>query len=124
MKKIIILVLFFNLCLFNLCFSQTSTSEIQRAQEMLEKEEALRKKLEVPEKAFVKKIVIEGVTLLSDEEITEITSPFIKRWLTEEDFQQIEELIIQAYEEKGFIEQPAEISHQIKKKSLIIKVVE
>ena len=97
---------------------------MRRTQEILEKEEALRKRLEEPKKSFIKKIVIEGVTLLSEDEVTEITSPFIKHWLTPKDFQEIEELIKQAYQAKGYIEQPKEFFLQIKKKSLIIEVKE
>lgn len=124
MKRVIIWGLFFGLFFFNFCFAQTSASQMQRAEELIEKEEALRKELKEPKKVFVKNIIVEGVTLLSEDEIKEITAPFIKHWLNAENFEQIKELIKQSYQEKGYTNKPAEISHRIKKKSLIIEVKE
>jgi len=101
-------------------FAQTSVSQMQRAQDLLEKERALSQKLEEPQKIYIKKIIVEGATLLSPEEIKEIISPLQRRWLTKEDIQQIMESLRQAYQRKGYTKQPAKISYRIEKKNLII----
>ena len=103
-------------------FAQTSVSQMQRAQDLLEKERALSQKLEEPQKIYIKKIIVEGATLLSPEEIKEIISPLQRRWLTKEDIQQIMESLRQAYQRKGYTKQPAKISYRIEKKNLIIVI--
>lgn len=122
-------ILFFFVLIFSLnplisCWAQTSASQLQRSQEILQQEEALRKKLEEPEKVFIKNIIVKGVVLLNEEKIKEITTPFLKHWLTPTDIRQIIELIKQAYREKGYLKQPAAVSHQIKRRVLIITVLE
>lgn len=124
MKKVYILVLFFNLFFLNYCFPQTSASQLQRAQEMLEKDEALRKRLREPQKTFIKDILVEGVTLLGEGEIEEIVSAFKKHWLNQKDILQVKTLLIEGYKEKGYEEQPVQILHRIKNKILIIQVKE
>lgn len=101
-----------------------SASRIGRSQEILEKEKALRNKLDEEEKIFIKKIEVKSISLLNEDEIREITLPFQKKWLTKKDIQQILELIKETYKQKGYIGQPGKISYQIKKKSLIIRVEE
>lgn len=123
MKKIIILTLFLTLGFYTFSFAQTLPSQIERSQEILEKEKALREKLK-EEKIFIKKIIVEGVTLLGEDELKEIISLFQKRWLTKEEIQQILGLIEQAYKQKGFKEESIKILYQIKKKQLIIKIEE
>lgn len=118
-----ILTLFFSLSFNNLCFAQ-SVSQIEKSQQDLEKERALRAKIEQEEKVFVKKIIIEGATLISAERIKEIILPFQKRWLSKEEILQILHSLTAAYKEKGYSDQPAKISYQIKKASLKIKIEE
>lgn len=101
-----------------------SLSQIERSQEILDKEKILREKFEKGEKVFIKKIIVQGVTLLTGDEIKETILRFEKRWLTEEDIQQILGLIQQAYGQKGYKNQLTKISYQIKKKCLIIRVEE
>jgi len=105
-------------------FAQTSVSQMQRAQDMLEKERALSQKLEEPQKIYIKKIIVEGALLLSADEVKRIVSAFEKHWLTKLDIERILEALKQAYKDKGYIGEPLKISYQIKQKSLIIRVEE
>ena len=97
---------------------------MQRAQEILEEEEALRNKLQQQEKFFIKNVIVEGATLLSEDEIKAAVLPFQKHWLTKDQIKQILTLIIQAYTQKGYPQGPAKISYQIQGKELKIKVKE
>lgn len=125
MKKILIFVFFFIFGILNFCFAQATPSQIERMEEVLREQEALRKKIEEPEKIYIKKIIIEGVTLLSESEIKDIIAPFQKRWLTKEDIREILELIKQVYKEKGYSEELIKISYRvIKNRQLKIKVEE
>ena len=128
MKKTTIFTCFLALfCCFILlkpAFAQDSASKIQRTQDMLEQEKMLRKKLEELQKIYIKEIAIRGVTLLNDDEINEIISPFVKHWLTQEDLQQIDELFMQAYEKKGYTQAPPEITYIFEDVKLIITVTE
>lgn len=110
----------------NICFAQTPPiGQIQRSQEILEQEKALREKLEQEEKIFIEKITIKGVTLLSAEQIKEIILPFKRQWLTKRDIEQLLEFIKQAYKEKGYSEKLLNLSYEIKKnRYLEIKVEE
>lgn len=104
--------------------AQDSASKIQRTQDMLEQEKILRKKLEELEKIYIKEITIKGVTLLDDQKINAIISPFVKHWLTQEDLQQINDLFIQAYAAKRQPEMPPEISFTFEDDTLIITIIE
>lgn len=129
-KKLIIILLFIFLGAsieINLfAFAESiSPSQIQRAQEILEKEKALREKIEKEEeKLFIKKIMVKGVKLLTENEIKEITLSFQRKWLTKKDIQQLIDLIIQAYRQKGYNESDFKISYEIKKGCLKIQVEE
>ena len=105
-------------------FAQTSVSQMQRAQDMLEKERALSQKLEEPQKIYIKKIIVEGALLLSADEVKKIVSAFERHWLTKLDIERILEALKQAYKDKGYTGEPLKISYQIKQKSLIIRVEE
>lgn len=102
-------------------FAQPPVGEIQRAEEILEKEKILREKLEKKEKIFIKKIIIEGASLISEEKLEEIILPFPRKWLSKEDIQQILEQILQAYKQK---DKEPEISYQIRKRQLKILIKE
>ena len=101
-----------------------SASRIERSQEILEKEEALREKIEKEEKVYIKKIILKGITSLSKEQREKIISPFQARWLTKKDIQQILELLKEAYHQQGYPGLPASISYQIKRNNLLIKAEE
>jgi len=128
MKKTLIfsffLALFCTFLLLKPAFTQDSASKIQRTEEMLEQEQLLRKKLEGLEKVYISEIEVKGVTLLNNEEINAIISPFIKHWLSQEDLQQINELFIQAYAGKRSANMPPEITLALEGEKLIIKVEE
>jgi len=118
------IILFSCLIFYDLSLAEVSTGQILRSQEILEKEKALRERLQEEEKVFIKKIKIEGVTLLTESQIRQIISPFQKRWLTKTQIQQILELIKEAYRKNSYQNQPKGISYQIKGKELSIKVEE
>ena len=121
MKKITIL--FFCLSFVNICFAQdVPVSQIERTQEVLEKEEALREKLNQQEKVFINKIIVEGALLLDEEQVKEIILPFQKRWLTKDDINQIIDSLKQLYSQQT--KQIPEITYQIKKRSLKITIKE
>ena len=120
------LIFFFLLLPFEaVCFAEPpSASQIGRGQEILQKEEILRNKLEKEEKVFIKKIIVTGITLLDEDKIKEAISPFQAHWLTNKDIQQILELLKEAYRQQGYPGLHASISYQIKRKNLLIKVEE
>ena len=106
------------------CFAQTSASQMERALELLEKEKALRETIEKGQKVFIKKIIVKGATLLSEERIKEIILPFKNHWLTEADINSILDSITAAYKQKGYNNQPVKALYQVKKNLLKIQVVE
>lgn len=106
-------------------FAQNITpAQIERSQEILEEEKIIRDKLEKEEKVYIKKIIVKGVTLLSQAQIKEIISPFQKHWLTKEDIQQILDLLEKAYINNGYGNKVKGISYQIKKRVLGIQIEE
>ena len=117
-------VLFLSLIFAGLSWAEVSTGQILRSEEILEKEKALRQRLQEEEKVFIRKIKIEGITLLTEGQIKQIISPFQKRWLTKTQIQQILELIKEAYRKNSYQNQPKGISYQIKGKELSIKAEE
>jgi len=120
------LILFFLFLSFGiLCFAeQPSASQIERTQEIIQKEEILRDKLKIGEKVFIKKIIVKGVTLLNEDEIKKIILPFQKHWLSKADIQQILDAIGEAYKEKGYVWQFLKTSFDIKGSCLEINVEE
>lgn len=109
--------------LSNFSFAQgTSASQIQRSQEILEKEEALLNKIEGSEQFFIRKIIVKGASSLAKDKIREIILPFQKKWLNRGQILQIFELLKQAYSRMG--KPMPEISHRIKKHILEIKIKE
>lgn len=116
------------LCAFfttSICFAEmSSASQIQRANELINQDAWLRDKLEHGQKVLVKKIIVEGVTLLTPRELKEITVIYQKHWLTKNEIQQILDLITLAYKKKGFDKQPANIAFTIEMGCLKIKVEE
>lgn len=126
MKRITVIILFLFCLIGNnpiICFAQAPTaSQIERSQENLEKERALRETIERGEKVFVKKIIVKGITLLTGEQIKEIIMPFQKHWLTKDDIQRLLDLLRQAYQQKS--QQIPTISYQVKERKLIISVEE
>jgi hemolysin activation/secretion protein len=73
---------------------------------------------------LVKKIVVQGVTLLSKDEIKKIALPFQNHWLSKNDIEEIITRIKKAYKEKGYNNQPADTSFRVKGNLLEIRITE
>ena len=123
-KLAVILVLLLTLGSFSSAKAQTSASQLQRAQDLLEEEKAIRLKIEEPQKKYIKSIKVEGATLLNQDKIQELTAPFFRHWLTQEDINIILNSIKQAYKQEGYPNQPIEIRYELKGKVLWIKIKE
>lgn len=100
-----------------------SGAEILRSQELIQKDESWRQKIK-EEKFFIKKILIKGVTILSEDTLKEIILPFEKKWLTKGDIQEMLDAIKQAYKKAGLPEEKIKLSSQLKKRTLEIIVEE
>jgi len=108
-----------------ICLADPLTvGQVERSQEILREEEALRAKIEKEEKVFIKKILVNGSLLLDKDEINEIILPFMKHWLDKTDIEQILGSFSQAYYQKGYAGLPIKISYQINKNILIITIKE
>ncbi len=120
-----VLVIYQLMWLFNnsICVAEESTGQIQRTQEILEKEKALRARLE-DEKVFIKRIIVQGANLSTEEKIKQMILPFQKRWLTKKDILQIKDAISQIYQQEGYREQLVKITYKIINKELIFRVAE
>jgi len=117
---VIICSLFSGGSLETICFAQeTSASQIERAQETLEKEKVLRERIEKGEKIFVRKIVITGVTLINEDQIKEITLPFKNHWIFKDEIRLILDSIVAVYQRNGYNGKIADISYQIRKNRII-----
>ncbi|MCX5708004.1 MAG: hypothetical protein NTY14_03365 [Candidatus Omnitrophica bacterium] len=126
------------------CFAQTTPTAggITAQQRELEKEKKIEKKIGTektkaqetltPEmlsdtgpKVLVKSINVEGATLLTQQEITAITSPYQGMELSLRSMQKIADLITDEYRKKGYATSRAYLPPQsIKEGVLLIKVVE
>jgi hemolysin activation/secretion protein len=125
MKKILIALCMLILNFYGLGFAQTTAAEIQRSQEILQEDRALRQKISEEEKFFVKTIIVKGALKLSEEETKGIIAPFQGRWMTTEDIRQLIDLLKSAYAEKGIKASQLKVSHKLKKdKTLEITVDE
>lgn len=60
-RKTVIPILFLIRCFYNLGFTEVPAGQVLRSQEILEKEKALRNKLDEEEKIFIKKIEVKGI---------------------------------------------------------------
>lgn len=98
------------------------TAQIERSQQILDKDLALRDRIEQGDKVFIAKIIVKGVTLLTQDEVKEIIKPFQKRWLSKEDIQQIVDDFTQEYYQRGYFTQFKDITYQIKGKTLEIRI--
>lgn len=108
-----------------ICLAKEPTAgELLKSQEALEKERNLRKRVEGEEKIFIQQIIVEGIKLIPQEKIKEITLPFEKKWLSKNDIHQIILLIQGAYKDKGYTLSENKVSHKVKKPRLIIKIKE
>ncbi|MBU1122319.1 MAG: ShlB/FhaC/HecB family hemolysin secretion/activation protein [Candidatus Omnitrophota bacterium] len=77
------------------------------------------------QEVFIKKIVVQGVTLLTESVTRKITNQFQERKLSLSEIKRIGELITREYRRRGYVTSSAYIPPQtIKKGVLIIKVIE
>ena len=119
---VFVLLLIFTSC--NAGWSQPTMGEINKTQQDIEMEKALRTEVEKGKKVYIKKIVVKGATLITEDQLKEIVLPFKNHWLGESDINLILESIINAYKQKGYEGQPSKISFRIKKSLLEINVEE
>jgi len=116
----------FLLLIANLAFAGQgmSTSTITRSQDMIQKEEALREKLDKNEKMYLKKAVVSGATLIDKEKIEEILQPFKNHWISKNDIGIIMDTIAADYKERGVYDKLENISYKINRSSLSIIIKE
>ncbi|MCM8787845.1 MAG: hypothetical protein NC935_07355 [Candidatus Omnitrophica bacterium] len=119
--EIILFSLFFKFYSFA---QHPSASQIERTHQILKEEQTLQEKLQKEDKVFIKKIIIKGISLLTEDEIKKMILSFQKHWLSKTEAQQILEEIKQVYAQKGYKNQLLKISFKIKKNYLIIEVKE
>lgn len=145
-------ILFAFLVLLLICpavFSQSLSNfqtigTVSRDQKALEKQRAIDKQIKakkkksqieenskeassVPEekKVLIKTIVVEGATLLSDEDLKKIISQYEGKELYLSEMQKVTELITDAYRNKGYATSEAHLPAQtIQDNILTIKVIE
>ena len=103
------------------CAEIPSASQLERARESLEKERITQEILEQAGKIYIQRIIVEGVTLLGDQEVRQIASSYEEEWLDREDIQQILDTFKQAYAEKGY---EISVSYKIKKETLEISIAQ
>lgn len=123
--RVFLILLFIFLFFGAICFAELpSAVQIERAQEILQENEALRSRIENGEKAYIKNIIVKGVTLFDEDKVKEIIFPFQKQWLSKAEIQQILDAIEQVYKQNGFIGLPTKSSFQINKNCLEININE
>lgn len=107
---------------FNFVYAQP-LPQILKTEEEIEKEKTLRRRLEEPEKFYIKKIIFEGADSLTLKDLEQIKSFFEKRWLTKEDIDKIIANLKEIYLAKN-LALPSQIQYKIKKRQLIISIKE
>ena len=88
------------LALFPLMGAQ-SASTIERSQELIQEDKALRQEIGREQKLFVKAIILKGALKLPQEETKGIIAPFQGQWLTKKNIQQIIDSLKAVYAKKG-----------------------
>ncbi|HOW43422.1 MAG TPA: ShlB/FhaC/HecB family hemolysin secretion/activation protein [Candidatus Omnitrophota bacterium] len=121
-SKIGIVIISMTLLFPSLVLAQQA-EKVQQEERQIEQEKALRERIEqepaapvieeqpvvsqpLPskdQKAFVKKITVTGVTLLSQMEIADIVAPFENKEISLADMQKVVDLITDAYRSKGYV---------------------
>ncbi len=115
-KGIVILLLALILNFYGSVFSQTTTpARIERSQEILQEDKALRQQIGQEEKFFLKTIIVKGALKLSEEEIKDIIVPFQGHWTTKENIQQLIDALKSAYAKKGIAASQLKVSYELKK---------
>jgi len=92
---------------------------IDRSQEMIRDDEALRRKIGQQERTFVKKIILKGGLKLPPQEAEELIAPFQGQWLTKEDILQLVDSLKSAFNKKGIAAASVNISYELKKDGVL-----
>ncbi|MDD5692567.1 MAG: POTRA domain-containing protein [Candidatus Omnitrophica bacterium] len=92
---------------------------IDRSQEMIREDEALRQRIGQQEKYFVKTILLKGSLKLPAQEAEELTASFQGQWLTKEDISQLIDSIKSAFQKKGIAAGRVNISYELKKDGVL-----
>jgi hypothetical protein len=74
-----------------------AASQMLRQQELLNKQKDLTQQLEHKGQVYITKIEIKGNTLLAREQIYDVASPFINKWLTIDEVEQLIDNLVQVY---------------------------
>ena len=101
-----------------------SASQIEREQEVLEREKGAENKLKKGQKVFIKEVTVRGANSLGKEQINALVSEYQGHWFSPGEIEDVRERIKGDYEKKGFENQPAKISFRIEKGHLWIDVEE
>jgi len=117
-KKIFLLVFLTGISAVSFAQVQTSLSQVERSQELINENESLRKRVEGPEKNFIKEIILIGINL-SEKRFKELISPYEKRWLSKYDIRLIVDSLENALKKDSG--QAPEISYEVKGQQLILK---
>lgn len=145
-KAIILLIAAFGLLVIQVPVFAADVSQIQKTSEDINKDEALRQKIEQKEKnpeiedklpappaapalpeqkINVKKIDVTGVTWITPKEINAIIAPYQNKEITLRDLQKAADLITDAYRKKGYVTSRAYLPPQKITEGLVeIRVVE
>ena len=112
------------ICLFLLAagyaFAEAPTiGTIDRSQEMIREDEALRQRIGQQEKFFVKTILLKGSLKLPAQEAEELTAPFQGQWLTKEDILQLVDSLKSVFVKKGIPAGRINTSYELKKDKIL-----
>jgi hemolysin activation/secretion protein len=97
------------------------TSRIQRSEQLIRQERALRKDLDDTGKVYVNKVVIQGPEL-AGQELQELAAPFKNSWLSPQDIATLKGAIRDTYIKNGYEEAKLSITHEVSKSILNIKI--
>lgn len=122
LKTIFIFILFFT---FNCSFARDITPvQIERSQEILQQEEALRRKIEQPQKVFIKEIILPQGCLIPKDELEQINRRFAGQWLSSKEIQELLDILAKAYQKAYRGSKPPRAACIIEEGKLIINFKE
>jgi hemolysin activation/secretion protein len=125
MKKAAFITLIFIAVFSNTCFSETpSMGQIQKSQQDLELDKSLRLEAEKGQKVLIKKIIVKGATLITEDQIKQVILPFKNHWLTQSDIELILSSVANIYKQNGCQGEPARISYEVKEGNLEVNIEE
>lgn len=105
-------------------FAQSEVSQIERSQELIEKEKAIRDNIDQKYKTFINKVIVSGATLLTAEQIRQASSQIEGHWFTTSELQRISDPFRAAYENKGLQDKVGGIDCEFKEGNLIVNITE